>query len=84
MIDQILMVQTQIFLVTFCIGELDLIRPWTQKVVIGLKKSWFVKFFTYIYFFYDPWWFYLLKWESGEKINDDDKERTNVKLVGKK
>jgi len=27
MIDQILMVQTQIFLVTFSIGELDLIRP---------------------------------------------------------
>ncbi len=27
MIDQILMVQTQIFLVTFSIGELNLIRP---------------------------------------------------------
>jgi hypothetical protein len=47
MIDQILMVQTQIVLVTFCIGELDLIRPWAQKVVIGLQtfsQDFFVNF----------------------------------------
>jgi hypothetical protein len=39
-----------------------------KKVVIGRI------FLTYFFLFYDPWWFYLLKWRKWKKMKKEEME----------